>query len=715
MAKNPYAIIILFSLLLVVYFQGRSEGAPEQNRTGEWNRWNNTVYYRNTFSADIEWEALLRVAAVDSYEVYFNGTLVGADSVSTRMQGYPITVVKGNNKNQVGVKVANRGRGEGNGLLAAVVVAVEDTTFAEIDSFLVTSTTDRSQHTWFWTAELQEGTEWTTETKLERNDAWQIVQTGSADKDRIEELADPSLEVIAGFPGGIDVGSVAGRLLLKQIRGENLALDKASFGQISPVGAFDGDLNTSWNPPVNALNFTAGVDLRVRRNIHTIRAITLKKGNVVKNSLKGYSVQISDDQLRWSEVAVLHDIVQFDRTTVSFTPTFTRYVRIAVVNIDAINKPKVAEIEVIGSGFTDRGTFLSQPQHLGAPDSTKNFGRVTWEATVPKRTELFVQFRTGDELADFDDSERGWSEPFETGDISYPSPEPGRLFQYLVTMVTRDGTQTPEFRGIQLDYSSTDIPVSGARGRIAPNRVPMGVDTLFVYTLEMDFSPGDQGVEKLYIDVPSEARLDLSGDLDGRVKEWQSTHRELRLTFTEPLNDVSQLVIPFQARSYANVHEFRAFLFSPGSENPLNVEQNADSDPTLEDGVYSWSTITTTSTDNALTEARANPEVFTPNGDGINDATNIGFILSKAEIPRAVTIQIFDLSGRIVRDLKPEPLVAGSYLNSSGAGAGRASPGYWDGTDAAGKVVSPGLYLYRIEVDLDTGDEVQSGVVAVVY
>ena len=712
MTKNSHAIFILLSLLLVVSLEGKSEGA-----TWEQNRWNNTVYYRNTFSAEIDWEALLHVAAVDSYEVYFNGTLVGADSVSTRMQGYAITVVEGNNKNHIGVKVANRGRGEGNGLLAAVVVAVEDTTFAQVDSFLVTSTTDRSQHTWFWTAELQEGTDWTTETRLERNDAWQTVQAGSADKDRIEDLTDPSPEAIAGFPDGIDVGSAAGSVMLKQIRGENLALHKASFGQISPVGAFDGDLNTSWDPPVNALNFTAGVDLLVRRNIHTIRAITKgsKEADFIKNSLKGYSVQISDDQLRWSEVAVLHDIVQFDRTTVSFIPAFTRYVRVAVVSIDAINKPKVAEIEVIGSGHTDRGTFLSQPQHLGAPDSTKNFGRVTWQATVPKRTELFVQFRTGDELADFDDSARGWSEPFETGDIPYPSSEPGKLFQYLVTMVTRDDTQTPEFRGIQLDYSATDIPVSGVRGRIAPNRVPMGVDTLFVYTLDLDFSPGDLGVKKLCIDVPSEARLDLSGDLAGRVEEWQSTQRELRLTFTEPLNDVSQLEIPFQARSYANIHEFRAFLFSPGSENPLNVEQNAASDPALEDGMYSWSVITTTSTDNALTEARANPEIFTPNGDGINDATNIGFILSKAETPRTVTIQIFDLSGRMVRDLNPESLVAGIYLNSSGAGAGRASPGYWDGTDAAGKVVPPGLYLYRIEINLDTGDEVQSGVVAVAY
>jgi hypothetical protein len=112
---------------------------------------------------------------------------------------------------------------------------------------------------------------------------------------------------------------------------------------------------------------------------------------------------------------------------------------------------------------------------------------------------------------------------------------------------------------------------------------------------------------------------------------------------------------------------------------------------------------------------RANPPVFSPNGDGINDDTVIEFILSKADTPRNVAIQIFDLKGGVVNDLRVEPLAAGTYLRPQGSGPVQESPGYWDGRDSTGRFVPPGLYIYQVKVDLNTGIEVKSGVVALVY
>ena len=117
---------------------------------------------------------------------------------------------------------------------------------------------------------------------------------------------------------------------------------------------------------------------------------------------------------------------------------------------------------------------------------------------------------------------------------------------------------------------------------------------------------------------------------------------------------------------------------------------------------------TSTTREDALSQVRAEPPVITPNGDGINDRTVIEFILSVVDRPRRVSIRIFDLGGRPVRDLSPPPVAAGAYL-------GPGAPGTWDGTDAAGRTVPPGLYLYRVEADLDTGNETRSGVVAVAY
>jgi len=40
---------------------------------------------------------------------------------------------------------------------------------------------------------------------------------------------------------------------------------------------------------------------------------------------------------------------------------------------------------------------------------------------------------------------------------------------------------------------------------------------------------------------------------------------------------------------------------------------------------------------------------------------------------------------------------------------------FWDGTDKQNQLVAPGIYIYRIKVDVQTEEEIQSGVVAVAY
>jgi len=125
--------------------------------------------------------------------------------------------------------------------------------------------------------------------------------------------------------------------------------------------------------------------------------------------------------------------------------------------------------------------------------------------------------------------------------------------------------------------------------------------------------------------------------------------------------------------------------------------------------------LATTAPARALSQVRANPAVFTPNGDGVNDDTVIEFILAKVDVPRPVRIRLLDLAGRPVADLDPGLLAAGAYLRLGGAGRGQQSPGHWDGRGLSGSRVPPGLYLYRVEVELDSGDEARVGTVAVAY
>ena len=664
------------------------------------DRWRTAIHYRNTFAAEGARAGTLYVAAVDSFQVWFNGEPVGAAADARRSAEIPVELVNGGN--HIAVRVVNHGLGEGHGMVA--VVAAD--TLAGVHT-----TTDRSIQSWYWSEALQDGADWLTEEAADLE--WSVVQKGSFDPAGVEGLPAGARSAVAGFPGGIDAGHAEGGLRLKQIDGQNLAVGTPA----NRIEVVDGDLNTSWDPPVNALNFTASLDLQVRRNIHTLRALTRpgrSEQELEDNSLRGYSVHISDDQIRWSEVGVLRGITEYASTEVSFRPTWTRYIRLVIMEINAVTQPRVAEVEVYGSGHTDRGAFVSEPLDLGRPDAAKNLGRLWWQADVPERTRLWVQFRSGQTQEDFGDPEAGWSRTFDgPGDtLWFPAAEPARLLQYRVGMSTRDDTRTPVFRQLLIE-SSQDLAATGARGHVSPQTARIGVDTTFHYTLDLSFGDEALGVEGLAIEVPSQAELlNVSGLGSRSVSSWSSTQRSLRLEFDEPLLEDTQLGISFTTRTFATAHSFRSALFSPGSENPLNVQENTDVDEVTGEAL-SWHLLAILAPQEVLSRVRAHPPAFSPNGDGINDFTVIEMVLSKVDVPAPVRVEVHDLSGRLVASLGEAGLTAGTYFSDAFTGPG--SPGYWDGRDGAGALVPPGLYLYRVEVQLDTGDEVSVGTVAVAY
>ena len=103
-----------------------------------------------------------------------------------------------------------------------------------------------------------------------------------------------------------------------------------------------------------------------------------------------------------------------------------------------------------------------------------------------------------------------------------------------------------------------------------------------------------------------------------------------------------------------------------------------------------------------LINVAASPQVFTPNGDEVNDHTTINYDLTRLIDGARTTVRVYDLAGRLVKE-EVKNYKSGRYSWR------------WDGTDLSEKVVPPGIYLFRLAVDTDTGDEKMSGTVAVVY
>ena len=83
--------------------------------------------------------------------------------------------------------------------------------------------------------------------------------------------------------------------------------------------------------------------------------------------------------------------------------------------------------------------------------------------------------------------------------------------------------------------------------------------------------------------------------------------------------------------------------------------------------------------------------VLTPNGDAINDEIVFHFSVTRINAAQAVTLKLYDLAGAIVSQLteqRADP--RGSYSM------------VWTGADASGALVPPGIYIARLEVDVQS-------------
>ena len=125
------------------------------------------------------------------------------------------------------------------------------------------------------------------------------------------------------------------------------------------------------------------------------------------------------------------------------------------------------------------------------------------------------------------------------------------------------------------------------------------------------------------------------------------------------------------------------------SEQPLEVPQGVNGGDASGEYEGNRVSVATSVREQALLEVRAETVVFTPNGDGRNDRVAIGYSLFEVIGQATVAVEVWDLSGRRVAQV---------YSGVDGIGDYER---VWDGRDQGGRLVSPGIYLYRVFVDAD--------------
>ena len=500
---------------------------------------------------------------------------------------------------------------------------------------------------------------------------------------------------------------LGGRFLVREIRFRPLADRPDHFLEQFRIGISDADFNTfrvPWFPTL----------LEVRENTE-------------------------------AEVSVLLD-----------PPVTTEAVQLRIAR-DTPKEIGLADIEVYGGGFVSRSAYESDVIEL---EEIASWGDIRWSGRRGSHARVDVRTRLGSDpqpviywetrveqqdsvkflqgggdlsLAEYKrqygrfsdflkpmleedratpDTENWsfWSSPYPFDDpgVGIISPGPRRFIQ-----LRAEFTSTIEDGG-RIDYvefkASAPPSVRRLVGEIHPVETAVGEPTRFTYFIRPTVRSGDTGFDGIEIStlsgVLSVDSLRIGG-IDLQDFTWTIDPDALgfevllprKLT---PEDSGTLLEVVFRAPVLREVGtRFAGRVFD--TSRPHEVRQRVVAGNASDDVESDRLSVTTSLSSSLVFAPRVRPSPFTPNGDGVNEVARISYKLLRVTSSVPVAIELFDLSGRRVKQLYEGMDPLGEYEHS------------WDGRDDSGRLVPPGLYMYRIQADVQAEREISSGILSVAY
>lgn len=418
--------------------------------------------------------------------------------------------------------------------------------------------------------------------------------------------------------------------------------------------------------------------------------------------------------------------------------------RFVGVTIDAtgLEALDIGELEVYGEGYVPESSYTSDIIDFG---DIVNWGEIRWTGEKDEHAKILVRTRTGkdedpnrywrkiggeekespfsesgerltrEEYERLPVSERGritydtqnwsfWSAPYSFEDgrrgVQITSPGPRRHFQVSIEFLS-----TFEHGGV-LDTLGFEFarPVLAREivGEIYPTEVCAGRTTSFTCAVRPSIDRDDSGFNELEIYSPATIHSVSAVRIDGLAASFESELTENRFAVRFPYIQIDrQLVeVDFQATvlRYGTPFSIRAFDSEGEGLPQIVIPGNALSDIESE---RLW--VETALHTPLIASMRASPNPFTPNEDGINDRCTLSYALLRLSAPARVFVEIRDLRGEVVQTIH------------SGAESSALHSHIWDGRDEDQNLVPPGIYLYRIQVESDSGMEEQVETVSVAH
>ena len=442
-----------------------------------------------------------------------------------------------------------------------------------------------------------------------------------------------------------------------------------------------------------------------------------------------------------------------------FPPQFIRFLRLRVGSRSPF---EIAEMELFGNGFVPRAIYESQIVNLG---ESSNYGTISWSHKNLERiddvlreaedalTTVTIRMKTGlddtplifyDRVTDpetrvvsfeeiseqeFDRQGQGsgqmetdsenwsdWSLPLVSGQqIPLPSPRPFFQLQILLT-----GTSVNQTARLESLIVRSSIPPADAvfgeislEGQPDPDhsiaQVDGGETVRFVYDVSASLRSNQTGFDVLQINTPTRPQfLDLQmGRPLVSVAPEEVSETDSNLTIVFSSNRIQQgnnvpLRVVFEGSVVVFGTVFSGKVWDSTSELSGQPVLEGDARRDVNTNTLRVA-LTERSVGEILRQVRVVPPVFTPNGDGTNDESRVEFTLTQISQPRSLDVQVFDLSGRRVRQLVQEKRVGGVFSE------------VWDGTDDRGHTVPPGTYLASIVIHTATGSHRATKTIGVAY
>ncbi|MCK5379826.1 MAG: hypothetical protein KAJ81_00055 [Candidatus Latescibacteria bacterium] len=401
---------------------------------------------------------------------------------------------------------------------------------------------------------------------------------------------------------------------------------------------------------------------------------------------------------------------------------------------------KLFEFLAYGQGGVPGVTMTSNILDMGA---RKNITSVSWDGDFPIGTKLQLRTRTGDrteevihwfhidgtevdeavyvrlpsflkgrietELAPVDSLWSDWSAPYPVSGAPFASPSPRQYLLCEVLLQSNDPAAAPALDALMFHYTAPSA--SELAGEIGPwKEVAPASPQAFSCYIKSVWASGCSGYDRVLLVSPSPARGTAVWQQNASDLTWvgedgatlRSSGDSLFVDFSRVLrSDVVK--VDFETTIFYNGSPFTAFV---GHSSTPWAWQRVDAGNATDEVAGSSMRVLLTSLPgrgDLIGNVFIEPDVITPNGDGVNDRMDLAFSVFKVDRDRRVTARIYDVGGIPVRRI-------GDWR-----GASRNYEAIWDGRDEEGDLVSPGLYLLRIEVDGDAGDKTVSKVVSVVY